>query len=391
MRDLEQFCASRLEDWRDAGLERVPHQVSERLPGGRLRQGDGRLMQDFASSDYLGLATDPSLRADYVSALARYGAGSVASRCVSGTLSVHAALEAELAHWLGREACVLFASAYMANVGVFSALLGPEDAIFSDALNHASLIDGMRLSRAQRYRYAHADTAQLERSLSQHRGVHRHALIVTESVFSMDGDAPELDALEALAERYDATLLIDEAHALGVCGVKGAGVAAGRSGTVSRETIVVGGLGKAFAAQGGLVAGPACVVDWLRQSARSYVYTTAPSPGLVAGLSAALARVRDADAARETLQARVRQLREALGVSPAGPGAIVPVRVGSLDALRGARDALDAAGYWVGAMRPPTVPEGTARLRCVLSAAHSVDQVSSLAEVLLEALALRAP
>jgi len=331
----------------------------------------------FCSNDYLGLAADPRL-ADALRRASPQGSGAGASRLISGTHPAHRAAEQILADWVDAEAALLFSSGYAANVGALSALLDRHDVAFSDQLNHASLIDGLRLSRAEVHVYDHADPRHLEALLRGHREDGRRAMIVTDSLFSMDGDLAPLEALRDLADRYDAALFVDEAHALGVLR-DGRGHA--RSVGV-RPDVLVGTLGKAVGVAGAFVAGSSALRAVLENRARSYVFSTAipPSAAFLVGVAATIARDADAERARVCRHTeRLRAGLSRLGWSvPAGESPIIPVHIGPPEPTIALSPALLERGYYVRGIRPPTVPDGTSRLRVVPTAAHDDAMIDGL-------------
>jgi 8-amino-7-oxononanoate synthase len=347
----------------------------------------GRAVTAFCSNDYLGLAEHPALADAAATAARREGSGASASRLVSGDMPSHRALERALAAFVGMPSALLFPSGYQTNIGVLTALAGAEDLIVSDALNHASLIDGCRLSRAQVAVYPHADVAGAERLL-QTGGPFRRRLLVTESIFSMDGDAAPLAGLGAVAARADAILVVDEAHALGVLGPGGRGLCAA-TGVV--PDVLVGTLGKAFGAAGGFAAGAPSLRDILVNRARSFIYTTALAPPVAAAALAALHIIGgpEGDALRDAVGTRrdelAADLRQAGLIGATPPGAILPVVLGSDARALEVAKTLAARGFFVPAIRPPTVPVGTARLRVTVSAAHTREDVAALARALTEA------
>lgn len=346
---------------------------------------DGRDVLSFCSNDYLGLAAEPALAHALAAGAARWGAGSGASHLVSGHYTVHDRLETRLAEFVGCERALYFSTGYMANAGTIPALVGRGDAIFADRLNHASLVDGALLARATLHRYPHVDLAALERLLADSRAPRK--LIVTDAVFSMDGDVAPLAELLALAERFDAWLMVDDAHGFGVLGPHGRGALA-QAGLASWRIVLVGTLGKAAGVAGAFVAGHAEVVEWLMQKARTYVFTTGAPPALADALLASLDLVAAGGARRAHLAALIARLRETLRLERwqlmPSHTPIQPVVIGdNVEALAVAR-ALWERGVWVPAIRPPTVPAGTARLRISLSAAHRDEDVVRLAEMLNE-------
>jgi 8-amino-7-oxononanoate synthase len=314
----------------------------------------------FCSNDYLGLAAEPAPPA-------ALGAG--ASRLVCGEQPEHVALEQALSTWLGTERALLFSSGYAANVGVLSGLVGSGDVLLSDALNHASIIDGARLCRAEVVVYPHLDVEAVQSALARVGG--RRAWVVTESYFSMDADSPDLPALRRACDEAGAGLIVDEAHALGVLGPEGRGVCAER-GVV--PDVLVGTLGKAFGASGAFVAGCEDLVAWLWNRARSFVFSTGMSPAVAEGARARLEISRRDPSRRERALARAEELRAGmrrLGIEPRGHGVIVPWVLGNArTALRVAED-LREQGLFVQAIRPPTVPEGSSRLRLTTTARHT--------------------
>jgi len=347
----------------------------------------GRTLVNLCSNDYLALASDPRTRAAAARAAERGGAGSGASRLVAGDLSVHHELERRLAELLGTEAALLFNSGYHANAGVPPALVGREDAVFSDALNHASIVDGARLSRAELVRYRHADAEDLEERLA--RSTARRKLVVTDSVFSMDGDAAPLAAIVEACERHGAMLHVDEAHATGVLGPRGGGLAEAL-GLSSRVDVHMGTLGKALGAFGAFVAGERRLVDWLVNRARPFVFTTALPPAACGAALAALDVVRDEPARRERLAALADRMRAGLGRMGFDAGRVVapifPVVLGSEARAVAASRGLLERGFLVRAIRPPTVPAGTSRLRVTVGAGHDEAQVDAFLGALAEVL-----
>jgi len=337
---------------------------------------EGRRLINLSSNNYLGLAGHLAIEAA-MSEGARRGAGSTASRLVAGTDPETLALEQELAAWKGTEAALLFGSGYLANFGVLTALVGRGDAVFSDSLNHASIIDGCRLSGATIHRYRHCDAGHLA-MLLESAGDASRKLVVTESVFSMDGDVAPLAELADLADRHDAALVVDEAHAAGVFGPRGEGLAR-ELDLGDRVDLTIGTLGKAFGVYGAYVAGAQVWIDWLVNTCRPFVFTTALPPAVVSGVRAALELVAEASELRDSLRSRAQLFRSrlaALGLDTAGSTTqIVPVLVGANERALAFSEALERNGVLGVAIRPPTVPEGTARIRLSLTAAHTDDQL----------------
>ncbi|MFY7955372.1 MAG: 8-amino-7-oxononanoate synthase [Burkholderiaceae bacterium] len=351
---------------------------------------DGRPMVAFCSNDYLGLAADPRVIEALQQGAAIYGAGSGASHLISGHSAAHAALEDKLAEFLspfvpgGR--ALYFSTGYMANLALISALAGKDAEIFSEALNHASLIDGARLARAKLSVYPHRDLQALDDQLTQSRA--KDKLVITDAVFSMDGDIAPLTELLALCERHGAWLLVDDAHGFGVLGDQGRGVLE-HLALSSPQLIYMGTLGKAAGVAGAFVAAHETVIEWLVQRARGYIYTTASPPAVAHALLTSIDIIRsDEGRQRRThLKHLIARLRERLMLKRwqllPSETAIQPVIIADNAATIATGQALMAQGFWVGAIRPPTVPAGTARLRITLSAAHSETQVDQLATTLL--------
>ena len=346
---------------------------------------DGREYLAFCSNDYLGLANHPRIVEAAIDAALRHGVGEGASHLLSGHSVVHERLEAKLAGFVEMPRALLFSSGYQANIGAITALAGPEDAIFSDELNHASLIDGVRLSRARVVRYPHVDLKFLEKTLADSRA--RARLVVTDGVFSMDGDIAPLPAMLELCERHDAWLLVDDAHGFGVIGPEGRGSPA-HFGLRSPRIAYVGTLGKAAGVAGAFVAGAAEVVETVLQRARTYIYTTAGPALLATAVEESLQLIREEEWRRERLYRWIEALKQALHgtdvVLAPSDTPIQPLLIGGNAEAVSASAALRERAILVPAIRPPTVPEGTARLRISLSAAHGEDDVARLAAALRE-------
>ena len=351
-----------------------------------LLTADGARLVDFASNDYLGLAADPRPAAAAAEQLASEGLGAGAARLISGDHPLHHQLEAALAALKGAPRALLFGSGWAANAGAIPALARHGDAIYSDALNHASLIDGCRLSRATARVFPHRDVEALDAMLRADRGRFRRRWLVVEGVYSMDGDLFPLDALVRLARAHDAFTYVDDAHATGVLGPDGRGSAAHWGVTVD---VTLGTLGKALGGSGAFVAGSAALCDLLLHRARSFVFTTGTPPALAAAALRALAIAHEEPERRARLRASARRLRAgiaALGRPAPGEadGHIVPVPVGDASATVALGEALRERGYLVGAIRPPTVPAGSSRLRVSVSAAHTDAQIDGLLSALAE-------
>lgn len=373
----------------DAGLARELDRELEQLDArGRRRPWPPSPPRgaDFASNDYLGFARRRELIDAAHDALDRFGAGAGAARQLGGAAEVARLAERAVAEWLGAEDALLFPTGFQANLGTIGALVGRGDAVFSDALNHASLIDGVRLSRARPFVFAHLDLDELDAQLANARGANRR-LVVVESVFSMDGDLAPLAELAELCARRDAHLVVDEAHAIGVLGPNGAGAwaaaeASGADPSRLAARIVTGG--KALGCGGALAVGPLAIVETLANRARAFLFTTAPVPALVGALHRAVELARDAAAERERVLAVARTLAERLGLD-APDAAVLPFVVGDdADAVAAARDA-QRQDLDVRAVRPPTVPEGTARLRLVAHAHNTDDEIERVVAALANA------
>ena len=356
--------------------------VLESPQGVEIRVGETALLS-FCSNDYLGLANDPRVIKAFQQGAERYGVGAGASHLVSGHSRAHHALEEELADFVGAERALLFSTGYMANLGVMSALTDRNDAIFEDRLNHASLIDAARLARAKVTRFPHVDVHRLADMLAH---APRPKLITTDAVFSMDGDIAPLAELSDLAVKHDTRLLVDDAHGLGVLGQNGRGTLEHLDLPLASPVILMGTLGKALGVFGAFVAGEEVLIETLIQRARTYIYTTALPPAVAEAVRASLRIVQEEGWRRERLRTLVAQFRsgaERLGlVLLPSPTPIQPVVLGTAEAALRASQHLREQGILVPAIRPPTVPEGSARLRITFSAAHDAAHVDRLLEAL---------
>lgn len=386
---LDDVLRAELDGLRERGLERTLRAVSRRR--GVLVETTNGVAIDFSSNDYLGLASDPRLVEAAVRAMREHGVGAAAARLIAGNNPEHEALERALAEFFGVESALTFSSGYAAHVGSIPALVGRGDAIFADALNHASLIDGCRLSRATIHVYRHADVGELESLLGRHRPTARRALIVTDGLFSMDGDTAPLARITDLARGHDAWTYVDDAHAVGVVGENGRG-SASAAGIHGEIDVTVGTLGKAFGAAGAFVYGPATLAPYMLNRARSFVFSTAMMPAQAAASREAIRIVRAEPQRSERLLANARCLRQTLceaDIPPMGEdtGHIVPVSIGDQATTMRVAALLASRGYLVGAVRPPTVPDGTSRLRVTVSAAHETEHIRGFVETL--ALSLR--
>lgn len=359
------------------GRWRSPREFDARGPLGTL---EGTEVVSFASNDYLGLSIHAKVVAAAREALEHWGTGAGASRLVTGSRPVHGELECALAEWKHTEAAICFPTGFAANLGVLSVLGGAGVRVFSDEWNHASIIDGCRLSRSTPAVYRHRDMAHLENLLSADSDAMTPKLVVTDTVFSMDGDVAPLDDLLGLCQRHDALLVLDEAHA-----VLGPNLTSIRSDWTRANVVRVGTLSKTLGALGGFVTASRDIVDLLVNRARTYIFSTALSPADAAAALAALGVVRSAEghALTRRLGAHVERLANAGLAAPSHPSPIVPVIFGPEQAALSASAALLAAGLWVPAIRPPTVPAGTSRLRVTVSAAHRDEDVARLIEALV--------
>ncbi len=373
-----------LQELRDRGLDRRLRPTSG-AQGARITI-DGQPVLLLCSNDYLGLAAHPGVRRAAAEAALRWGAGAGASRLISGDMEPHRQLESALARFKGYPAALLFGAGYLANTGTIAALAGPGEVIFSDQLNHASIIDGCRLSGADRFIYRHGDLEHLSWGMREAAG--RGALIVTDGVFSMHGDIAPLEGLIGLARRHGCRLMVDEAHATGTVGPGGRGsvAAAGLSGEVD---VVLGTLGKALGSYGAYVCANAEVVEYLINAARSFVFSTAPAPAVIAAALASLRLLESEPRLVDRLQRNAATLRGALlgeGLEvEAGKTQIIPVAVGDAERTMALSERILAAGVFAQGIRPPTVPAGCSRLRFTVMATHRKDQLIDAAKLVGEA------
>lgn len=347
-----------------------------------FRRADGSRLINFAANDYLGLRHDVRLIDAAKRSLSTSGVGAGASPLVSGYNLALADLEQRIARWQGTEASLVFSSGLAMNIGVIAALVGPDDLVLSDRLNHASLIDGCRLSGAHKRIYAHGNVDEVRNILRQERSRYRRALLVTESIFSMDGDRAPLEELQAVCDQYDVGLLVDEAHASGIYGPTGAGLGE-LAGATSKWLGKLGTLSKAIGTCGGYVAGSHDFIEYLVNKCRSYIFSTAIAPPVVAATAASVALMPQLNERREQLRKLSVKLRLQLHSqgwqTAVGDSPIVPVIIGENAATMELSQRLQKAGYCVPAIRPPTIPPGTARLRISLCACHSIEQIECLA------------
>lgn len=348
-----------------------------------LQLGDKKLL-NFCSNDYLGLANDTRVKAAFAAGVRRWGCGAGAAHLVNGHSRAHHALEEALADFTGRSRALLFSTGYMANMGVINALSGPDDVVYADALNHASLLDGGWLSRGQMQRYPHADVVALSAKLNdQQQGA---ALITSDAVFSMDGDTAPARALAELAQQHDASLLLDDAHGLGVLGAKGGGVCELAGLSESDVPVLIGTLGKAFGSFGAFCAGSAELIEYLIQRARTYIYTTAMPAAVAEASLASLAIIQAEPWRRKRLQLLISKFRQAVvdmgwNLLPSNTP-IQPILIGDAPTAMRLGAELQERGFMVTPIRPPTVPAGAARLRVTLTAMHTDAHLDALVNAL---------
>jgi 8-amino-7-oxononanoate synthase len=376
MRSLEEFATRKLADLDRASLHRVLAE-SDRLDGIWVER-NGRRLLSFCCNDYLGLTHHPAVKAAAIEATKRHGVGSGASRLVTGNHPLFGELEHRLARLKGTEAAVVFGSGYLANTGIIPALIGRDDLVLIDDLAHACLWAGARLSRATVLPFRHCDVEHLEALLAEHRSHHPRALIATDGVFSMDGDLAPLPALAALAARHDTWLMTDDAHGIGVVG-------GGRGSTFAHGVDVdvplqMGTLSKAVGGYGGYLCASAAVIDLIHNRARTFVYSTGLPPATAAAAIAALDLIERDPAYAALPLAKARHFTRLLNL-PEATSAIVPLVVGDAEAALNASAILEAEGFLVIAIRPPTVPIGTARLRFTFSAGHPDTEIKRLAAI----------
>ncbi len=347
--------------------------------GPRVRMGRREVIL-LCSNDYLGISQSPALAKAAKEAMEKWGCGAPASRSIAGSLGIHRELEEELAQLKGTSSALLFSTGYLANIGLLTTLLREGDLILSDELNHASIVDGCRLSRAEVWIYRHRDMDHLAELLR--RSNHRRRLIVTDGVFSMEGDIAPLREIKELAGRYDAFVMLDDAHATGVLGREGRGTAE-HFGLLGQIEVQMGTLGKALGVMGAFVAGERVLIDYLINRCRPFMYTTSPPPPLVAMSKAALKVMREEGWRRERLWENTRRLREGLqglGFQVRGETPIIPVLIGDNRLVMEASRRLLELGVFVQGIRPPTVPEGASRLRVSVSASHGDQEIEEALE-----------
>jgi 8-amino-7-oxononanoate synthase len=365
MPTLQNVASKKLQELADAKRTRGLRDTV-RMPDGIIER-DGQKLISFTCNDYLGLSQHPQVKAAAAEAVLKYGAGAGASRLVTGNHPPFRGLETALARWKGTEAVLVFGSGYLANTGIIPALVGKDDLIIADKLVHACLIDGARLSGAAFIRFKHNDVDDCKRLLEIHRAKHHNALIVTDEIFSMDGDKAPLAELKSVAEKHDAWLMADGAHALSPCPVA--------------IDVYVGTLSKALGAYGGYVAGSKTLIDLLMSSARSFIFSTGLPPAVIAAAGTALALIMQTPSMAEIPLAKAKRFTSLLNL-PEAQSPIVPIILQSEEKTLAASAALEKEGFAVAAIRPPTVPEGTSRLRFTFSAQHTDDSIEKLAATL---------
>jgi 8-amino-7-oxononanoate synthase len=376
MRSLDEFAAGKLAELERASLRRALVET-DRLDG-IWAERNGRRLLSFSCNDYLNVTQHPAVKAAAIEALGRYGAGSGASRLVTGNHPLFAPLEARLARLKDTEAACVFGSGYLANIGIIPALVGPDDLVLIDELAHACLWAGARLARATILPFRHCDLTHAAELLAAQRARHPHALIATDGVFSMDGDLAPLTDLAALAQRFDAWLLSDDAHGIGVIGTGRGSTFAG--GTRADVPLQMGTLSKAIGAYGGYLCASEPVVALMRNRARSFIYSTGLPPAVVAAAIAALDLIERMPTYAALPLAKAKAFTRRLGLAEA-QSPIVPLTLGDANAALEAARLLEAEGFLVVAIRPPTVPAGTARLRFAFTAQHPDAEIERLAEV----------
>jgi glycine C-acetyltransferase len=382
MTDRLNWIQQELESLKDSGLYNRIRTLS--TPQGAWLEVDGRRVLNFCSNNYLGLANHPRLKAAASAAIERYGVGPGAVRSIAGTMDLHLELERRLAAFKGVESAITFQSGFTANLAVLPALVGKEDVIFSDELNHASIIDGSRLSGARIVRFAHANAADLERQIQANAGSYRRALTVTDGVFSMDGDIAPLDEIYAVTERHDILLMVDDAHGEGVMGTGGRGIV-DHFRLHGKVDVEVGTLSKAFGGVGGVVAGKAVIVEWLRQRGRPFLFSSAVTPPDVAAMIAAVDLLEESTELVDRLWENARYFKAEMknlgfdtghSVTP-----ITPIMLGEAPLAQQFSRELFDEGLFAMALGYPTVPQGKARIRVMLSAAHSQSDLNQALEI----------
>lgn len=383
---FQSHLGQRLEEMRAAGNYK-DERVLVTPQGSMIRVADGRSMLNLCANNYLGLAHHPQVAEAAREALEKWGYGLASVRFICGTQQVHRQLEAKLSEFLGTEDTILYSSCFDANGGVFEALLGEEDAVISDELNHASIIDGIRLCKAQRHRYANNDMAQLEARLTEAAGA-RFRMIATDGVFSMDGRIANLPDICTLAERHKALVMVDDSHAVGFMGPHGRGTHE-HHGVMGRVDIITGTLGKALGgASGGYVSGRREIIDTLRQRSRPYLFSNTLSPMIAGASLKVLELLSESTALRDRLEANTRYFRAEMtgrgfAIEP-GTHPIVPIMLGDAKLAGRIAEAMFDRGVYVVAFRYPVVPQGKARLRCQISAQHTEQDLRKAIDAFVE-------
>jgi 8-amino-7-oxononanoate synthase len=382
MKSMDAMLQAQLDQRQQQYLYR--HRTSVASGCNSVLQVGGKTLVNFCSNDYLGLASHPEVAAALKAGIDQYGAGSGASHLISGHSIAHQQLEEQLAEFTGRPRALLFSTGYMANMGVINALVGRHDLVLEDQLNHASLLDGGHLSRADYKRYKHNDLEQLDYLLGNSTASRK--LVVTDGVFSMDGDLAPLPQLSELATQHSGWLMVDDAHGMGVLGATGAGLVEQQGLSVEQVPVLMGTLGKSFGTFGAFIAGSEALIETLIQFARTYIYTTALPPAIAAASSASLAIVRREHWRRGHLQGLIQRFRsgaQQLGLQLMDSQTpIQPVLINNDQLVMEINQQLRSKGFMVGAIRPPTVPAGSGRLRITLSANHSDQQIDQLLDAL---------
>lgn len=372
----------------DTELEKLDKQGLTRsltpMPGtGGVLEIDGKKVLNFSSNDYLDLANDPRVKEGAIQAVREFGCGSTASRLMSGHLSLHEKAEQKLAELTGGESALIFGSGFLTNLGIISSLAGPEDTIFADKLNHASLIDGMRLSGAKWKRFKHKDPAHLEMMLKKSENTPGKKIIISDSVFSMDGDIAPVEEICRLGKKYGALVMIDEAHAVGILGKNGGGICAGFDKSI-RPDIVVGTMSKSLGSYGGFAVCSDKIRDYFINKTRSFIYSTGLPPACLGSVIASMDIILNEPELREKVMEKITFFHEALSnqgcVMAPLESQIIPIHIGGNHEAFGIAEKLRAQGIMVTAIRPPTVPQGTARLRLSVTLAHSKKDLKWAAE-----------
>jgi len=374
MERIEEFLKERAE----SGLLRILQPITSKVKG-KVRVSDKDYI-DFSSNDYLGLSGHPKMAEAAAKAMQEFGTSGTGSRLLSGDFVLHHQLEEKVARFKDKEAALVFNSGYQANVGIISSLCGKKDCIFSDRLNHASIVDGILLSGVRFFRFRHNDVGHLEGLLKKERRNFDNAFIITETVFSMDGDICPLKDLVALKEKYDCKILVDEAHATGILGKNGSGLVE-EAGLGSKIDFIMGTFSKALGSFGAYLASSQKTVDYLVNTARSFIYSTSLPPAVIGANLASIELIKEEPQRREKLKSLWQYFRGALknnGFKVAGDSQIVPVIIGENEKVVAYAKKLQEKGYWVLPIRPPTVPQGEARLRFSLTAHHSKEILDRL-------------